>query len=497
MKVWLVGAGPGDPGLLTIRGRECLERADVIVYDALANPAFLDCAKADAEKIYVGKIAERHALPQDEINTLLAKKAREGKNVLRLKGGDPYIFGRGGEEASYLYDLGIPFEEVPGISSAVAAPAYAGIPLTDRRAASAVSIITGHESDLNRGSHNWQAYAASGATLVFVMGMRNLANICQNLMEAGMAATTPAAVVHKGCTASQRAIVGTLSDLPKKVTDAGIANPAVIVVGKCVSLRDKLDWYERLPLFGRRVVVTRASSQAGGMAAALAALGAEVVEYPVIRIEPMRDYAAIDKAIAGLGGYDWLIFTSANGVRCFFTRLEAKGLDSRAFGKSKIAAIGPGTSGELRKHGLLADLVPHIYVAEALAEALGKASELSGSRILLARAEEARDALPEALANYGATVDVLPVYKTLANDPGFKLDMAKIDCISFTSSSTVRNFLALNGSLANGDHPAIAAIGPITGDTLEEAGIKPCIMPEKYTVPALVAAIGDYFKESK
>lgn len=234
MKVWLVGAGPGDPELLTIRGRECLTNADVIIYDALANPALLDCAREGAELIYVGKIAGNHALPQDEINALLVRKAREGKNVVRLKGGDPYIFGRGGEEGMWLYEHGIPFEEVPGISSAIAAPAYAGIPLTDRRAASAVSIITGHESDLNKGTHNWQAYAQSGATLVFVMGMSNLANICRNLIDGGLAESTPAAVVYRGCTPDQKTVAATLGNLPQKVLDAGLANPAVIVVGKAV-----------------------------------------------------------------------------------------------------------------------------------------------------------------------------------------------------------------------------------------------------------------------
>ncbi|MFG6376504.1 MAG: uroporphyrinogen-III C-methyltransferase, partial [Desulfovibrio sp.] len=351
MKVWLVGAGPGDPELLTIRGRECLTNADVIIYDALANPALLDCAREGAELIYVGKIAGNHALPQDEINALLVRKAREGKNVVRLKGGDPYIFGRGGEEGMWLYEHGIPFEEVPGISSAIAAPAYAGIPLTDRRAASAVSIITGHESDLNKGTHNWQAYAQSGATLVFVMGMSNLANICRNLIDGGLAESTPAAVVYRGCTPDQKTVAAILGNLPQKVLDAGLANPAVIVVGKAVDLREKLSWFERLPLFGKRIVVTRARAQASGMAHDLAALGAEVIECPVIRVDPLEDYSVLDAAIGKLGDYDWVVFTSANGVDYFFRRLNQAGLDSRALAPCKLAAIGPGTAAALGCRG--------------------------------------------------------------------------------------------------------------------------------------------------
>ncbi len=495
MKVWLVGAGPGDPELLTIRGRECLTNADVIIYDALANPALLDCAREGAELIYVGKIAGNHALPQDEINALLVRKAREGKNVVRLKGGDPYIFGRGGEEGMWLYEHGIPFEEVPGISSAIAAPAYAGIPLTDRRAASAVSIITGHESDLNKGTHNWQAYAQSGATLVFVMGMSNLANICRNLIDGGLAESTPAAVVYRGCTPDQKTVAATLGNLPQKVLDAGLANPAVIVVGKAVDLREKLSWFERLPLFGKRIVVTRARAQASGMAHDLAALGAEVIECPVIRVDPLEDYSVLDAAIGKLGDYDWVVFTSANGVDYFFRRLNQAGLDSRALAPCKLAAIGPGTAAALGCRGLAADLVPPRFVAESVAEAMLQAGNLAGKRILLPRASKARDVLPSQLEKHGAVVDVAPAYVTVSANGCGESGLGRVDCISFASSSTVDNFLRLFGAemLKKEPRPVLAAIGPITARKLEDAGLAADIVPPDYTVPALVAAIMDHF----
>lgn len=495
MKVWLVGAGPGDPGLLTIRGRECLANADVIIYDALANPALLDCAREGAELIYVGKVAGNHALPQDEINALLVRKAREGKNVARLKGGDPYIFGRGGEEGAWLCQHDIPFEEVPGISSAIAAPAYAGIPLTDRRAASAVSIITGHEADLNQGAHNWQAYAQSGATLVFVMGMGNLANICRNLIEGGLAANTPAAVVYRGCTPDQKTVAATLDDLPQKVLAAGLTNPAVIVVGKAVALREQLSWFDRLPLFGRRIVVTRARAQASGMAHDLAALGAEVIECPVIRIDPLEDYSALDAAIAKLGEYCWVIFTSANGVEYFFRRLNRAGLDSRALAPCKLAAIGPGTAAALACHGLAADLVPPRFVAESVAEAMREAGNLDGKRILLPRAARARDVLPAELEKLGAVVDVAPAYETVSANGSGESGLGRVDCVSFASSSTVDNFLKLFGAdmLKREPRPVLAAIGPITARALEDAGLVADIVPADYTVSALVAAIRDHF----
>lgn len=341
MKVYLIGAGPGDPGLLTIKGKDILEKADVVVYDYLANDTLLGYARPDAERIYVGKVAGNHALPQDGINKLIIEKAKEGKIVARLKGGDPYIFGRGGEEAEELLDAGVPFEEVPGISSTIAGPAYAGIPLTHRSFSSSVTLITGHENPDKPGSvHNWKALAASANTLVFVMGMKNLPDIARNLIEAGLSPDTPAALVHWGTTAKHRSLAATLGTLHEEGVRQGFTNPSVIIVGKVVTLRDRLNWFEQKPLLGRSVVVTRAREQASGLAAQLADLGAEVIQFPTIDIKPLEDYSSVDAAVRNLGAYDWLIFTSANGVKCFWERLEAQGLDARALYGLQVAAIG-------------------------------------------------------------------------------------------------------------------------------------------------------------
>lgn len=499
MKVWLVGAGPGDPGLLTLRGRECLGEADVVVYDALANPAFLSFAKNGAELIYAGKVAGNHAKPQDEINALMANEAKKGKNVVRLKGGDPYIFGRGSEEADYLRARGIPFEEVPGVSSAIAAPAYAGIPLTDRRAASALSIITGHESDLNQGAHNWRAYAESGATLVFLMGMRNLERICRNLADAGLAKDTPAAVIYRGCTPAQKSVQGTLADLSEKVARAGLTNPAVIVIGKAVSFREKLSWYENLPLFGKRIAITRARASASGMARQLALLGAEVFECPLLKIEPAEDYGPLDKVIENVADYAWVIFTSANGVKYFFERLARAGRDCRTLAGAQIAAIGPGTAEELARHGLIADLLPKKFVAESVAEAILEKGPVRGKRVLLPRAQEAREVLPEILRENGAIVDVAPAYRSVAEDDVAFPDLRELDCICFASSSTVRNFLIIFSpdQVREAKNAALAAIGPITANALEEAGLSVDIMPREYTIPALIDAIVEYFNKKE
>ena len=326
MKVYLIGAGPGDAGLLTLKGRDALACADVVVYDALANDSLLGHARPDAERIYVGKVAGNHALPQHEINALLVRKAKEGKVVARLKGGDPYIFGRGGEEAEELLAAGVPFEEVPGISSTIAAPAYAGIPLTHRNFASSVTIITGHENPDKPGSvHNWKALAASASTLVFVMGMKNLPDIARHLLDAGMDPDTPAALVYRGTTPYQRSLVATISTLPQAAVDNKFSNPSVIVVGKVCSLHDQLGWFEQRPLYGRSIVVTRAREQASGLAQSLTELGANVIQCPTIEISPLADYSELDAAVARLAEYGWIIFTSVNGVRHFWKRLPVQG----------------------------------------------------------------------------------------------------------------------------------------------------------------------------
>ncbi|MCQ2445190.1 MAG: uroporphyrinogen-III C-methyltransferase, partial [Mailhella sp.] len=345
MYVYLIGAGPGDPGLLTCKGRRALSEADVVVYDYLASDELLSIARPDAEMIYVGKIAGNHAMKQPDINKLLVRKAKEGKTVARLKGGDPYIFGRGGEEAEELVDAGVPFEEIPGISSSIAGPAYAGIPLTHRAYSSSVTIITGHEDPTKPdSSHDWSALARSASTLVFLMGMKNLPDIASKLMENGLPGSTPAALVHWGTTDRQRSLASTLEDLPAAAVREHFANPSVIIVGDVVKLKDRLDWFEKKPLFGRTVVVTRAREQASGSAALFAERGARVIQFPTIKISPMADSAPIDEAIRGLASYGWVIFTSVNGVRFFRERLRALGLDARALGGCKVAAIGPATA---------------------------------------------------------------------------------------------------------------------------------------------------------
>lgn len=496
MYVYLIGAGPGDPGLITHKGMQAIAAADVVVYDYLASDMLLALARPDAEFVYVGKVAGNHAMPQDEINRLLVRKAQEGKVVARLKGGDPYIFGRGGEEGEELADAGVPFEEIPGISSTIAGPAYAGIPLTHRSLASSVTLITGHEDASKPGSvHNWDALAKSASTLVFVMGMKNLPDISRNLINAGMDPDTPAALVHWGTTDHQRSLASTLGDLPHAAVREGFANPSVIVVGQVVRMRAKLNWFEKRPLFGRTVVVTRAREQASDSAALFAKLGARVVQFPTIGIRPLDDYAELDAALQRLSSYSWLVFTSVNGVRFFRERLAAAHLDARALAGVKVAAIGPATADAVHQMGIVADFVPQAYVAESVAEGL-IALGIQGQRFLLPRAAEAREVLPEKLREAGATVDIVPVYETrpVAENRDKlleELEAGRIDCVTFGSSSTVRHFLDAIPADTLRAHPEtkLACIGPVTAKTLEDAGLKPDILPSAYTIPALVEAV--------
>ena len=491
--VYLIGAGPGDPGLLTLKARDILSTADCIVYDALANAGFLDFARADAEKIYVGKIADKHALPQYKINALLVEKAKEGKNVARLKGGDPYIFGRGGEEAQELLAAGVSFVEVPGISSTVSAPAYAGIPLTHRDFASSVTIVTGHENpDKEKSALNWPALARSASTLVFVMGMKNLPNIVKNLLDAGMDPATPAALVYRGTTPQQRSLVSTLEKLPEEAKRQAFTNPSVIVVGSVCSLHDELNWFEKRPLFGRSIVVTRARAQASGLAARLQELGAEVVEFPTIRIEPL-DNPELGRAVQQLESYNYVVFTSVNGVRQFWQCLRSQGKDARALASCRLAAIGPATAKELEGRGLYADIVPEKYVAEGVVEAFRKLGSLKGAKFLLPRAEKAREVLPDALRSEGAQVDVIACYRTVpeqapAEEIVERIKRGDVDCVTFGSSSTVENFLSLVPADVLKAHPQVllAAIGPVTGKTLAKNGLEAGLTPAEYTIPALV-----------
>ena len=413
MYVYLVGAGPGDPGLITWNGRQVLARADVVVYDYLAADDFLRLARPDAEIIYVGKKGSEHTLAQDKINELLVARARAGKTVARLKGGDPYIFGRGGEEAEALVDANIPFEEIPGVSSTVAAPAYAGIPLTHRAAASSVTLITWHEDCTKANSvHNWEALAKSASTLVFVMGVKNLPDIARNLVQAGMNPQTPAALVQWGTLPWQRSVASTLADLPGTAAREGVGSPAVLVVGEVVQLRSRLNWFEKLPLFGRTVVVTRSREQAGGSAEVFAALGARVLQLPVIAIRPMPDYAELDAAWRRMSEYAFLVFTSANAVRFFAQRMEALEKDARILSGVTVAAIGPATAQAVREQLVVRpDFVPSVHLAESVAEGLIRMN-LRGRQVLLPRARDAREILPDELRRAGAKVDVIPVYST-------------------------------------------------------------------------------------
>jgi uroporphyrinogen III methyltransferase/synthase len=501
-KVYLIGAGPGDEGLITLRGMELIRRADCLIYDYLANEAFLKAAPPAAEIIYVGKKGGDHTLAQNQINNLLVEKAQAGLEVVRLKGGDPYIFGRGGEEAEELVQYGIPFEVVPGVSSAVAVPAAAGIPLTHRRYASLVSFITGHEDPHKPESAiPWPVLAASPGTLVFLMGVKNLAEISRQLQQHGKAGQTPAAVIYRGTTPEQRTVTGTLEDIAAEVKDAGLTPPAILVVGEVVLMRPQLNWFENRPLWGKRIIVTRSRAQASAFVKLLSEQGANCFEVPTIEIVAPDDaYAALDAALADLDQYNWLILTSPNGVQAFMGRLLSRGRDVRALGSLKIAAIGAATAQALQDYSLVADCVPKDFRAEGLIDSL--ASRLHpGDRILLPRAQVAREILPVELEKKGAQVQVVPAYKTVA-PAGMPPEAAElwrqgeIDVLTFTSSSTVTNFAALVGEEAFKAKAArliIAAIGPITAQTLTKFGLTPQIQPETYTIPALTAAIVEYF----
>lgn len=503
--VYLVGAGPGDPGLITVKGREVLQKAQVVVYDQLASPELLKEAPADAEIIYVGKKAGAHALPQEGINQLLVDKARTGLTVVRLKGGDPFVFGRGGEEALALAAANLPFEVVPGVTAAVAVPAYAGIPVTHRGLASLVTFITGHEDPTKETSAiPWDVLARTQGTLVFLMGVKNLADNCRRLLTGGRPPTTPAAVIEKGTTTEQRTVTGVLENIAAVAREADIKPPAILVVGEAASLREGLKWWETRPLWGQTVVVTRTREQASALVALLSAAGARCLEVPTLEIGPPDDFTPLDQALKNLSRYKWVIFTSANGVAAFMNRLFSQGQDVRALGGSKLAAIGPATAQALETWGLTADVVPPAFKAEDLLEALSP-YVAAGDRILLARAQVAREVLPQGLAHLGAQVDVAPVYQALPPggippeaESAFK--EGRVDILTFTSSATVHNFVKLLGPerfQALAQKATVAAIGPITGATLQEYGITPEIQPPDFTIPALAAAIIDHFKTRK
>lgn len=503
--VYLVGAGPGDPGLLTLKGARCLAACDTVVYDFLANPELLAMAPAEAQRIYVGKKGGDHTMGQEQINQLLVDLAAAGKVVCRLKGGDPFVFGRGGEEASAMARAGLPFEVVPGVTSAIAAPAYAGIPVTDRRATTEVAFVTGHEDPSKATSTiDWAALAKIGS-VVFLMGMKNLPHICEQLIAEGRAPDTPAAAVRWGTTPQQETVAGTLETLPGLVKEAGLKPPAITVVGPVVGLREELAWFEKLPLFNKRVLVTRAREQASRLSQGLKRLGASVIEIPTIAIEPPEDPQPLATAIEILEDFHWLIFTSPNGVKAFFKALAEAELDARALGEAKLAAIGPATAAALAAHGLTADVTAKTFQAEGLLEALEREG-LTGQRILLPRAAEAREVLPETLASWGNLVQVVPAYQSVPpQGAAEKLAGALekgLDAITFTASSTVTNLMNLlpaesREELARASQAGevtIAAIGPITADTAREYGLEVQVQPEEYTIPAFISAMAEYFR---
>jgi uroporphyrinogen III methyltransferase/synthase len=489
-RVYLVGAGPGDPGLLTARALEAIASADVILYDRLIPQGALDGARADAELRFVGKEGGGESVPQEQTEALLVERAREGKTVVRLKGGDPFVFGRGGEEALALRAAGIEFVVVPGVTAGVAASAYAGIPVTHRGLASAVALVTGHEDpDKEDTAIDWPALAAFPGTLVFYMGVRRLPQIAASLMAAGRDPDEPAAVIESGTLPTQRTVTASLQTIAEKVEREGVRPPSITVVGAVAALAEQLSWTAPLPLTGVTVAVTRARVQASGLAHGLQALGARVLQAPVIRIQPLAG-PALDPA-----PYDLVCLTSPNGVDGLFERLAAGGRDARSLAGARIAAIGPGTAAALAEHGIDADIVPERFVAEALVEAL---ADVPVARALIARAKSARDVLPDALRARGAEVDVLEVYETVAEPLAPRALQAALgaDYITFTSSSTVRFFLAAaEGEAAGAPRRGLArgtrivSIGQITSEALREHGLEPDVEAERSDVAGVIDAL--------
>jgi len=501
-KVYLVGSGPGDPGLITVKGLNCILKADVIVYDFLASPVLVNQNSTNAELIYVGKRSSDHTLSQDKINELLVSKAKQGKIVTRLKGGDPFIFGRGGEEAEILAQEHIPFEIVPGISSGIAAPTYAGIPLSHRQYTSTISFITGHEDPTKESTNiNWASLAKGIGTLVFFMGVKNLKNIIQNLIQNGKSPQTPVAIIRWGTTPKQTTIYGTCQDIEQKVRTAGLKPPAIIVIGEVVELRKNLNWFESRPLFGKTIVVTRARNQASDIVNLLTQAGANCIECPTIKVAPPLEWEEIDKAIDNISTYDWLVFTSVNGVLYFFERLYLKNKDVRILGHIKTACIGPQTANQLRTYGITTDVLPKTYQAESVVDSF-KNIEITGKKILLPRAEQARPILPVELKKMGAVVDEITVYRTLPvfenkEDLLENLENNSIDIITFTSSSTVTNFIKMLPEDKFSDlmkNVTCASIGPITADTAKKHNIDIQIIADEFTINGLYNAILNYYK---
>lgn len=496
-KVYLVGAGPGDPRLITLRGVECLRAAEVVVYDRLASPDLLEHAPADAERIFVGKGPRQHTMSQDEINALLVDRGLAGKVVVRLKGGDPYVFGRGGEEGLALAEAGVPFEVVPGITSSIAGPAFAGIPVTHRNVASSFAVVTGHEDPTKDGSAiRWAGLANGPDTLVFLMGVEHLESIVQHLRKHGRPADEPVAAIRWATTPAQEVVVGTLGSIVQRVREAGLRPPAVLVVGQVVGLHDALDWRSRLPLAGKRVLVTRARQQASALSSRLVELGAVPLEYPTIEIRPVEDTRPFDEAVDDLSRYAWIVFTSTNGVDAFWERLTERGKDSRALATVQVCAIGPSTAAALERYGIVADWLPREFVTDSILDGF-RAYDLSGARVLLARADIAPPALADGLEAQGALVDEVTAYRTVPSAESRErlltaLQERQIDVVTLTSSSTARNLVGgIGGRLELLEGLTIASIGPVTSRTARELGLQVSVEAKVHTIDGLVDALLD------
>ncbi len=499
-KVYLVGAGPGDIGLLTVKGLKCLQEAEVVIYDFHLNAQVLNYINHDAEFIYAGKRGGQHTMTQEDINSTIVEKAKQGKSVCRLKGGDPFIFGRGGEEAEIIAKEGIDFEVVPGVSSAVAAPAYAGIPLTHRLYSSSFAIVPGYEDVTKKGSAiDWTKLATGVGTIVFLMTVKNINMVCKKLIENGRSPGTPVAVIRWGTRADQKTIISDLKNISRIVKENDLRPPAVMVVGEVVKLREKLKWYEKKPLFGRRILLTREHS--GGFEQ-LEEMGAELMEFPTIKIVPPSDWTGLDSAIDNIGSYNWLILTSVNGVKFFFKRLFETDKDIRELKGIKICAVGSRTASEIRKYGIKVDLVPEKFNAEGLIasfKSLNGLSSLNGLHFLLPRAEVAREILPEKIRELGGEIDVVTAYRTIKPEIHGKrlrrfLKEGKISIATFTSAATFNNFMSIMDDDAHKllKGVTIAVIGPVTSKAVKDAGLTVHIMPGEATIDAMVKEIIDH-----
>lgn len=489
--MFLVGAGPGDPGLLTLKAARALRTADVLLHDYLASEGTVALAPAACEKIYVGKQAGRHTLSQDEINALIVQKAREGKRVVRLKGGDPFVFGRGGEEAQELREAGIDFEIIPGISSAIAAPAYAGIPVTHRSHNTAFTVLTGHEDPAKTASTiDWARFADPHQTLVLLMAMGNLAHIASELQKHGLPGSTPAAVIREGTRPTQQTLTATLATVAQEVRQAGLSAPAIVVVGDVVGVRESIRWFDTGPLFGKRVMITRPAAQSAEFAEQLLERGAQPVLAPLIEIGPPDDPHSARQAVEFVSEYRWVVFTSRNGVDAFFDIVSSLGGDARYLRFVRVAAIGPKTAAALAERGIVADLVPASFVGEALAAALGEQIS-AGERILLFAAQDARDALYSALTARGHDVDVAAAYKTAARiDPDFAQKLERSDIVTFASASAVNAFAENAGPETIADLKlTVACIGPVTAQAARERGLRVDVVARDFTVDGLLEAL--------